>query len=172
MKRVTGKAINWEIFFMDIDAVPPPPAVPLLLHCYALRCTIRGLYLLRKKGWGVASQYLRTLRPGRGANEHTTLPVPVALRLAWRNVLPSQVLAHLFGSNARCLVRSYALALYLSAIGLPVTLMVAREKLTIHAQYNFHAWSDLYGTVLNDSSEVPRGYTVLQRIVCQRLVER
>lgn len=170
MKRATKERLNWEIFLMEVDDVPPPPSVSLTLRLYAVGCTIRGLRLLQKEGWGAACRYLQTLRPGQGANANTALPPAVAIRLSWRNMLLSQLILRVLDPNALCLARSYALTVYLSALGLPATVAVAREKLTTNSRYNFHAWSELHGTVLNDSPEVPSGYTVLQRVACQRLV--
>jgi len=132
-------------------------------------CTIRGLRILQKKGWGAACRYLQALHPGQGANANTALPPAVAIRLSWRNVLLSQLILRFLAPNALCLARSYALTVYLSALGLPAMVTVAREKLATNPHYNFHAWSELYGTVLNDSPEVPSGYTVLQRVACRHL---
>jgi hypothetical protein len=169
MKRVTKQRLNWEIFLMEVDDVPPPPSVPLALRLYAAGCTIRGLRILQKEGWGAACRYLQALRPGQGASANTALAPAIAIRLGWRNVLLSQLILRFLAPNALCLARSYALTVYLSALGLPAVVAIAREKLTVNPRYNFHAWSELYGTVLNDSPEVPNGYTVLQRLACRHL---
>jgi hypothetical protein len=60
------------------------------------------------------------------------------------------------------------LATYLSALGLPAEVTVARAITTEVSMNSFHSWTELYGTVLNDNPDVQLGYKVLQRVTSRK----
>ncbi len=131
--------------------------------------TARGLRLLHQDGWGPAHRVLRDLRPGPGADAHGSLPPPVAVRLAHRELPGSHIVLRLCEPNALCLPRSFAFALWLSALGLPAEVVVARQRTSVSARFAFHAWTELHGEVLNDIPGVRTGYGVLQRVSSRHL---
>ena len=96
----------------------------------------------------------------------SALPAPrdTARRLARREVLPCLTALRLADPNALCLPRSYALAVHLSTLGLPVEVVVARQRSSIGGRFAFHAWAELYGEVLADIPGVRTGFTVLWRL--------
>ncbi|MFI6504071.1 lasso peptide biosynthesis protein [Nonomuraea typhae] len=71
-----------------------------------------------------------------------------------------------------CLPRSLTLATYLSALGLPAEMTIARALSTSVPKNSFHSWTELYGTVLNGNPDVQLGYRVLQRISAQAPANR
>jgi hypothetical protein len=86
-----------------------------------------------------------------------------AILLVRREVLFSQLVLRAMAPHALCLPRALALGVYLSALGLPAEVVVARERAPTHPRYGFHAWTELYGDVVNDRPEVQIGHSVLQR---------
>ena len=148
----------------DTDGVPAPPPVPWRLRLYGIRCTIRALHLLKTRGWGPAHRYHRSLHPGPGWRDNAALAPPTAILLVRREILFSQLVLRAMAPHALCLPRALALGVYLSALGLPAEVIVARERAPTHPRYGFHAWTELYGEVVNDRSEVQIGHSVLQRV--------
>lgn len=126
--------------------------------------TVRAARLLRRRGWGEAQRYLRAQRPVVHADVRLRREPSEAVRLARREVLPCLTALRLADPNALCLARSYALVTYLTALGLPAELVVARQRSSIGGRFAFHAWAELYGEVLADIPGVRTGYTVLQRV--------
>lgn len=160
---------DWEYLLWDTHGVPPPPRVPSRLRLYAAAHTARGLRILHRHGWGPAHRWLRDLHPGRQSPAWGSLPPPVAVRLAHRDLLASQLVLRLVEPNGLCLPRAFALATYLSALSLPAEVVVARQRISPKERYGFHAWTELYGEVLNDVPGIQSGYTVLQRVGCRNL---
>lgn len=160
--------LDWEFFFIDPDPASSPPRVPLRLRLYAAARTAQALRIYRKHGWGAAHRYLHELRPGPGSTAYAALSPDAAVRLAWREVFTCQLVARALAPNALCLPRSFALATYLSALGLPAEVTVARAITTEVSMNSFHSWTELYGTVLNDNPDVQLGYKVLQRVTSRK----
>lgn len=163
MSRATT-APDWEFFLTDIEGTAPLPRLSVRLRTYAMARTARALLLYRRHGWKTAHPYLQRLRPGPGAAALTALPAGTAIRLARREILTSQLLLRATIPNGLCLPRSFALATYLSALGLPAQVTIARGRTVAVPRNSFHSWTELYGTVLNDNPDVQLGYTVLQRV--------
>ena len=46
---------------------------------------------------------------------------------------------------------------------------MARQRTSVSARFAFHAWTELYGEVLNDIPGVRTGYGVLQRVSSRHL---
>lgn len=157
----------WENLLWDVNAVPPPPPVPVRLRLSAAARTAHGLRILHRRGWGRAHRWLHDQQPKPQSGAYTSLPPLVAIRLAHRELLASQLVLRLVEPNGLCLSRAFALATYLSALGLPAEVVVARQRISPTAQHGFHAWTELYGEVLNDIPGIQRGYTVLQRVACR-----
>ncbi|MEV0112770.1 lasso peptide biosynthesis protein [Streptomyces sp. NPDC050844] len=153
-----------EFFLSDLDPATTPPRIPLPLRAYAVGRTFRALWIYRRHGWSVAHLYLRRLRPGPGSAALAALPAGIALRLACREVFASQLVHRTVLPDGLCLPRSLALATYLSALGLPAQVTVARLRTVAMPKNSFHSWTELYGAVLNDNPDVQLGYTVLQRV--------
>ncbi|MBF6328533.1 lasso peptide biosynthesis protein [Nocardia transvalensis] len=164
---MTDLAHQLESMLSDIDGVPPPPRLPYRLRGYALRCTWTALRLLGEQGWGPAHGYLLDLRPGPGWRMPAELEPPVAIRLARREILFSQLVLRVVHPNGPCLPRSLSLGTYLSAIGLPAEVIVARARICTNPRYSFHSWTELYGEVLNDNQDVTLGFSVMQRVCAQ-----
>ena len=156
----------WEHLLWDVNGAPPPPPVPVRLRLSAAARTTRGLRILHRHGWGPAHRWLHEQRPRPKSGPYSSLPPLVAIRLARRELLASQLVLRLVEPNGLCLSRAFALASYLSALGLPAEVVVARQRISPTKQYGFHAWTELYGEVLNDIPGIQRGYTVLQRAGC------
>ncbi|MFE0251377.1 lasso peptide biosynthesis B2 protein [Streptomyces sp. NPDC059010] len=148
---------DWE--FLLWDPGPAPARPPRRARVLAAARTVRAARLLRRRGWPEAQRYLHSLRP---VTRHDTEP-PEAIRLARREVLPCLTALRLADPNALCLPRSYALAVHLSTLGLPVEVVVARQRSSIGGRFAFHAWAELYGEVLADIPGVRTGFTVLSR---------
>jgi Transglutaminase-like superfamily len=148
----------------DTDGVPAPPPVSWRLRLHAVRRTIRALRLLKTRGWGPAHRYHQSLHPGPGWQTIAALEPRTAILLVRREVLFSQLVLRAMAPHALCLPRALALGVYLSALGLPAEVVVARERAPIHPRYSFHAWTELYGDVVNDRPEVQIGHSVLQRV--------
>jgi Transglutaminase-like superfamily len=153
----------------DTEGVPTPPPVPWRLRLHATGHTIRALHLLKTQGWGPAHRYHQSLRPGLGWPAITALEPRTAILLVRHEVLFSQLVLRAMAPNALCLARALALGVYLSALGLPAEVVVARERAPIHPRYGFHAWTELYGVVVNDRPEVQIGHSVLQRVSARLL---
>ncbi|GAA5095010.1 lasso peptide biosynthesis protein [Nocardia iowensis] len=166
---MTELARQLESMLSDIDGVPPPPRLSRRLRGHALRSTWTALRLLGKQGWGPAHSYLRDLRPGPGWQLHAELEPAVAIRLARREILFSQLVLRTLQPNGLCLARSLSLGTYLSATGLPAEVIVARERTSTNPRYSFHSWTELYGEVLNDNQDVTLGFSVLQRVSASAL---
>ncbi|QIS20606.1 hypothetical protein F6W96_22215 [Nocardia terpenica] len=161
---MTDLAYQLESMLSDIDGVPPPPRLPYRLRGYALRQTFTTLRLLGTQGWGPAHRYLQDLHPGPGWRGPAELEPAVAIRLARREILFSQLVLRAVHPNGLCLPRALSLGTYLSAIGLPAEVIVARERTCTNPRYSFHSWTELYGEVLNDNQDVTLGFSVMQRI--------
>jgi hypothetical protein len=155
--------VDWEFFITNLDPASAPPPIPLRLRQYTTARTCRALWTYRTRGWIPAHRYLRQLRGGPGSATNTELPTATAVRLARQQVFPCQLLVRALIPNALCLPRSFALATYLAAIGLPAEVTIARA-LIAPPQDSFHSWTELYGVVLNDTPDVQLGYKVLQRV--------
>jgi hypothetical protein len=155
---------DWEFFLTDLDPVTQPPPVPWRLRCYAMARTARALWTYRRHGWPHAYPYLQRVRPASGAAALTALDHDTAVRLARREIFFAQLVARVLMPNGLCLPRSLALATYLNAIGLPAQVIVARGRTAALPTHEFHAWTQLHGSVLNDFTDVLLGYTVLQRV--------
>lgn len=154
---------DWELLLWDVSG-PAPPAVPARLRVRAALRAARGLRALRRRGWGHAHRWLREQAPARGAAAALgPLPPPLAIRLARQELPYCQAVARVVEPNALCLPRSFALAVYLSALGLPAQVVVGRQRTHTSSRFAFHAWTELHGEVVNDIPGVQTGYTVLQR---------
>ncbi|MEV0603837.1 lasso peptide biosynthesis protein [Streptomyces sp. NPDC050315] len=156
---------DWEFLLWDTDQAPPP-SLPPRLRLVAVARTLHAVRLLRRHGWPDAQRCLRGMLPASRLGAE--LEPPAALRLAHRETLPCFTALRLVEPNALCLPRSFALATYLSALGLPAEVVVARQRTTIGARFAFHAWTELYGEVLADIPTVQLGFTVLQRVGCEQ----
>lgn len=150
-------AADWETLLWDPG--PRRPRPPRRVRLLAAARTVRAARLLRRRGWPEAQRYLRSLRPAvrqePGAAE--------AIGLARREVLGCLTALRLADPDALCLARSYALAVHLSTLGLPVEVVVARQRSSIGGRFACHAWAELHGEVLADIPGVRTGFTVLQR---------
>lgn len=153
---------EWEFLLQETDGVPPPPAVPLRLRMTATARTVHALRVLRRRGWPEAQRCLREMVPAAPLGAEVS--PPVALRLAHRQMVPCLTALRMAEPNALCLPRSFAIATYLSALGLPAEIVIARQRTTIGARFSFHAWAELYDEVLADIPTVQFGFTVLQRV--------
>jgi hypothetical protein len=162
---------DWAILLASSEA-PHPPAVAMRLRVRAAVHTARALRMLRNPGWAAASRYLQHLRPVQGTERYTALPAPVAIRLAREEVLWSQLVLRVVEPDGLCLPRSLSLAVYLSALGLPCEVTVARELCSSNPQYSFHSWAELHGEVLNDTPSVQQGFKVLQRVRADAFARR
>jgi hypothetical protein len=158
---------EWEHLLWDMNGVPPPPPVPVRLRLYAAAHTARGLRILHRHGWGPAHRWLRDLHPGPQSGAYRSLGPPVAVRLARRELLASQLVLRMVEPNGLCLPRAFALATHLSALGLPAEVVVARRRISPKGQHGFHAWTEMYDEVLNDIPHIQGGYTILQRVTCR-----
>ncbi|MBT2418579.1 lasso peptide biosynthesis B2 protein [Streptomyces sp. ISL-22] len=157
MKSLKNPTADWE--FLLWDPGPPPPRPPRWARLLAAARTVRAARLLRRRGWPAAQHRLRTLRP---AVRDVPAP-PEAIRAARREVLSCLTALRLADPDALCLPRSYALATYFTTLGLPVQIVVARQRSSIGGRFACHAWAELYGEVLADIPGVRTGFTVLQR---------
>jgi len=165
------RAPDWAFLLASSDA-PEPPPVSMPLRARAAVHAARALWMLRKHGWGPAHRYLQQLRPVSGSDRYTALPPPVAIRLARQEILWSQLVLRILEPNGLCLPRSFSLAVYLSALGLPCEVTVARELCSSNPEYSFHSWAELHGEVLNDTAAVKQGFKVLQRVSAHALAAR
>jgi Transglutaminase-like superfamily len=129
----------------------------------------RALRMLRTQGWGPAHRYLQQLRPVPGSGRYAALPPLTAIRLARQEILWSQLVRRILEPNGLCLPRSFSLAVYLSALGLPCEVTVARELCASDPEYSFHSWAELHSEVLNDTPSVKQGFKVLQRVSADAL---
>ncbi len=84
-------------------------------------------------------------------------------------MLPCLTWLRLADPEALCLPRSYALVTYLTTLGLPAEVVVARQRSSIGGRFAFHAWAELYDEVLGDIPGLGTGFTVLQRIGSQEV---
>jgi hypothetical protein len=134
--------------------------------------TARALRILQQQGWGAAHRYLQQLRPAPGSDRYAALPPLAAIRLARREILWSQLVLRVLEPNGLCLPRSFSLAVYLCALGLPCEVTVARELCSSNPEYSFHSWAELHGEVLNDTPAVKQGFRVLQRVSADALAAR
>ncbi|MGA4847086.1 lasso peptide biosynthesis protein [Streptomyces sp. G5(2025)] len=159
---------DWAFLLWGDDAAGPVPRTPLSVQLAAATHTARALRTLSRHGWGVAQCALRDLRVPPGA--HHDLPSATAIRLARRELPRCQRVVRLLDPDALCLSRSFALAVHLSALGLPAETVIARQRSSIGARFAFHSWTELHGEVLNDVPAVQSGHTVLQRVGCAALV--
>ncbi|MCM6778510.1 lasso peptide biosynthesis protein [Nocardia sp. CDC159] len=164
---MTDLAYQLESMLCDIDGVPAPPRIPLRLRSYAMRRTWRALRLLGAQGWGPSHTYLRDLHPGPGWRTPANLPPAVAIRLASREILFSQLTLRATHPNGLCLPRSLSLATYLCSLGLPAEVIIARSRTCTSPTYSFHSWTELYGEVLNDNQDVTIGFSVMQRVTAR-----
>jgi len=160
---MSRRAPDWAFLLKSSDS-PEPPPVSIGLRARAMVHTARALWMLRKQGWGPAHRYLLELRPLPGTDRYAALPRLTAIRLAREEMPWSQVVLRILEPNGLCLPRSFSLAVYLSALGLPCEVTVARELCSSSPEYSFHSWTELHGEVINDTSVVKQGFKVLQRV--------
>jgi transglutaminase superfamily protein len=165
------QAPDWA-FLLTSSEGPAPPAVPMGLRLRAAVHTARALRMLRAQGWGSAHRYLQQLRPVPGTERYAALPPLAAIRLARQEILWSQLVRRILEPKGLCLSRSFSLAVYLSALGLPCEVTVARELCANDPKYSFHSWAELHGEVLNDTPVVKQGFKVLQRVSADALAAR
>ena len=165
------RAPDWA-FLVASSEGPAPPPVPVGLRARAALHTAHALRMLRKQGWGPAHRYLQQLRPVPGSDRFAALPPLAALRLARQEILWSQLVRRILEPKGLCLPRSFALAVYLSPLGLPCEVTVARELCSGNPEYSFHSWAELYGEVLNDTPAVKQGFRVLQRVSADAIAAR
>ncbi|MEV7196445.1 lasso peptide biosynthesis B2 protein [Streptomyces sp. NPDC093510] len=158
---------DWAFLLWGDDAAGPLPRTPLPVRLAAASRTARALWTLNRHGWGAAQSRLRDLHVPAGA--HRDLPEATAIRLARRELPHCQLVVRLLAPDALCLARSFALAVHLSALGLPAETVIARQRSSIGARFAFHSWTELHGEVLNDVPGVRSGHTVLQRVGCAAL---
>jgi hypothetical protein len=168
---MTHRRPDWALLLASSDA-PDPPPVPMRLRTRAAVHTARALRMLRNQGWAAAYRYLQHLRPVPGAERYTALAPLVAIRLAREQVVWSQLVLRVVEPNGLCLPRSLSLTVYLSALGLPCEVTVARELCSSNPQYSFHSWAELHGEVINDTPSVKQGFKVLQRVRADALAAR
>lgn len=154
-------AATWEFLLWD-DPGPRARAAPWRARLPAIARTVRAARLLRRRGWPEAQRHLRAQRPV--VQDAARREPWEAIRLARREVLPCLTALRLVDPDALCLARSYALVTYLTALGLPAEIVVARQRSSIGGRFAFHAWAELYDEVLGDIPGVKTGYTVLQRV--------
>ncbi|QOV36966.1 lasso peptide biosynthesis B2 protein [Streptomyces ferrugineus] len=155
--RSPSPTADWESLLWD-----PGPAAhrpPRRARLLAAARTVRAARLLRRRGWPEAQRYLRTLRP---TVRRRTEPAE-AIGLARREAPACLTALRLADPEALCLARSYALAVHLTTLGLPVEVVVARQRSSIGGRFACHAWAELHGEVLADIPGVRTGFTVLQR---------
>ena len=160
---MSHRAPDWAMLLASEDA-RDPPQVPMRWRLRAAVHTARALRMLRTHGWTAAYRYLQQLHPIRGTERYTALEAPVAIRLAREQVASSQLVLRVVEPDGLCLPRSLSLTVYLSALGLPCEVTVARELCSSNPQYSFHSWAELYGEVINDTPSVKQGFKVLQRV--------
>ena len=165
------RAPDWAILLASSEA-PAPPPVPIGLRARAVVHTARALRILRTHGWGPAHRYLQQLRPVPGSERYAALPPLSAIRLARQEILWSQLVRRILEPDGLCLPRSFSLAVYLSALGLPCEVTVARELCSSNPRYSFHSWAELHGEVLNDTPAVQKGFKVLQRVSADAITAR
>jgi hypothetical protein len=168
---MSHRAPDWAFLLTSFDGSEPPP-VPMGLRARALVHTARALRMLREQGWGPAHRYLQELRPVPGSDRYAALPPLAAIGLARQEMLWSQLVLRILEPNGLCLPRSFSLAVYLSALGLPCEVTVARELCSNNPQYSFHSWTELHGEVLNDAAAVKQGFKVLQRVSADAIAAR
>jgi|GEM_PF-2326454 hypothetical protein len=89
---------------------------------------------------------------------------PEAIRLGRRESIVCWLVARLIDPSLSCLSRSTALTAYLRALGLPAQLVIGRAYFLNNAIYSFHAWTEMYGTVIDDDETVPSRYAVILRL--------
>lgn len=169
---MTDLAAQLDFLLSDTDGAPAPPRVPWRLRLHAIRHTTRALRLLKTQGWGPAHRYHRDLRPGPGWRACAALAPRTAILLVRREMLFSQLVLRAVEPTALCLPRALSLGVYLSALGLPAEVVLARERASSNPRYSFHAWTELYGEVVNDRPEVQLGHTVLHRVTALSLREQ
>ncbi|GAA4931052.1 lasso peptide biosynthesis B2 protein [Streptomyces coeruleoprunus] len=169
-RAMNGPTADWEFLLWDTDPAHPPLPVPPWLRLRAAARTAGALRVLRRHGWPRAQDRLRDLRPAaRPSRAGTPLDPRDAVRLARREVLPCLTVLRLVAPDALCLPRAFAVATYLSTLGLPAEVVVARQRSSIGGRFAFHAWAELYDEVLGDVPAVRAGFTVLQRVGATRL---
>lgn len=165
------RAPDWA-FLLASPGAPEPPPVPIGLRVRAAVYTARAVRMLRTQGWGPAHRYLQQLRPVPGSDRYAALPPLAAIRLARQEILWSQLVLRVLEPNGLCLPRSLSLAVYLSVLGLPCEVTVARELCSSNPAYSFHSWAELHGEVLNDTPAVKQGFKVLQRVSADAIAAR
>ncbi|QKV96981.1 lasso peptide biosynthesis B2 protein [Streptomyces sp. NA02950] len=171
MRAVTKPLADWEFFLADPAPHTAPPGVPPRLRLRALWATAATAWTYRRRGWSRARLLLEGARPAPGAWRLRGLHPDLSVRLARRQVFWSQAVMRVLMPRADCLPRSLALARYLSALGLPAEVCVARALTSTFAKDHFHAWTAIHGIVLNDNQDVTIGYRVLQRISSAHLTD-
>lgn len=169
---MTGLTRQLDHLLADTEGAATPPPVPWRLRLHAVRHTIRALRLLRTGGWGPAHRYHQGVRPGPGWQTIAALDPRTAILLVRREILFSQLVLRAVAPRGMCLPRALSLGVYLSALGLPAEVVVGRERAPTHPRYGFHAWTELYGEVVNDRPEVQIGHSVLQRVSARSLHRR
>lgn len=165
------RAPDWAFLLASSDA-PEPPPVPMGLRVRAALHAAHALRMLQNQGWGPAHRYLQQLRPVPGSDRYAALSPLAAIRLARQEILWSQLVLRVIEPNGLCLPRSLSLAVYLSALGLPCEVTVARELCSSNPEYSFHSWAELHGEVLNDTPAVKQGFKVLQRVSAGAIAAR
>jgi hypothetical protein len=181
-----SNADNWEVFLTGTRVNSSLPAISLLIRLYAMGYMILVLMLLfifrvaicglsfvqgqkgaswfRQREWSSVCRVLSCVSRYRLATTLHTVDKETMIRLAHRELASCHVFIRLFAPVGRCLVRSAALCAYLMAIGLPAQLVIGRAQFSLSPSFDFHAWVEIAGTVVNDLEELTTGYTVLQRV--------
>nr|BBH85264.1 hypothetical protein KTC_00150 [Thermosporothrix sp. COM3] len=113
-------------------------------------------------GWSRAHQYLASLWPGAVA--FATSSLPEIIHLARRELLFCHCLVRLIAPQALCVTRSVAFCAYLCRAGIPAHVTIGRDRFAKNERFEFHAWVEVDGVVVNDIPEVATGYSPLVRI--------
>ena len=181
-----SNADKWELFLTGMRVNSPLPCISLIIRLYAMIYVILVLMLLfgfrvaicglsfvqgqkratwfQQREWSSVCRVLSCISRHGLATTLRTVDKETMIRLAHRELAFCHVFIRLFAPVGRCLVRSAALCAYLMAIGLPAQLVIGRPQFGLSPSFDFHAWVEIAGTVVNDLEELTTGYTVLQRV--------
>lgn len=122
----------------------------------ALQCVVRLMLVRTLLAFLGAHRTARWLAPEIGPAETTALPVQVPV--IWINRANAIRRIATFVPSTQCLARAITLVWWARRNGLPAQLYVGVKRGATGA-LEAHAWTSLFGVVLDESPEIAAGFT-------------
>ena len=121
----------------------------------------------KKEGFGVAAQMIKREREKQDFVIQRNLQMHslVDFQQAAASMIPIyRFWGYLVKQSDLCLERSMALTYALTAIGVPVNLVIGKSKYYINDNFMFHSWVELFECPINDHDGMHKQWDIIYRL--------